>query len=173
MPVPKSYNYLLEPEMPRMIQEAVKLYGILETPGSRNNPTIMAWAKEVGGSVKSEYIADSVPWCGLFMAVVAKRADYEPPKDPLWALNWTTFGKWVKKGPKPNSPAIGDVLVFTRSGGGHVGLYVGQDSTYYYILGGNQSDRVNISKRRKNTLYTARRPNWRVSQPTTVKIKEI
>lgn len=169
MPLPKNYEFLLKPGMPRMIQEAVKLYGIVETPGSKNNSTILAWAKEVGGKVSTDYVADSIPWCGLFMAVVAKRADYEPPKDPLWALNWGTFGQWTKKGPKPNAPALGDILVFTRNGGGHVALYVGEDSTHYHILGGNQTDQVNVTRRLKSSLYTSRRPNWRVGQPSTVK----
>lgn len=171
--LPKAYEYLLKPGVPRLIQEAVKTYGTVETPGKANNKTIMAWAKEVGGSVSKVYTADSIPWCGLWMAVICKRSDYEPPRDPLWALNWGTFGTHVSKGPKPHAPALGDILVFTRNGGGHVALYVGEDDTHYHILGGNQTDQVNITRRRKSTLYTARRPTWRVGQPATVKVTKV
>jgi len=169
MSLPKNYQFLLGPTMPRLIQEAVKTYGTLEKAGKANNPTILGWAREVGGKVSSVYTADSIPWCGLWMAVVCKRSDYEPPRDPLWALNWGTFGQFYKSGLKPHAPSLGDILVFTRSGGGHVALYVGEDDTHYHILGGNQSDQVNIQRRAKKTLYTCRRPLWRVGQPATVK----
>jgi uncharacterized protein (TIGR02594 family) len=145
-----------------MIVEALKLYGTLETPGSANNPTIIAWAKEVGGEVADAYKADSIPWCGLFMAVVAKRAGKEIPKHPLWALSWSAFGAKV-----PDA-ALGDVLVFVRNGGGHVGLYVGEDASAFHVLGGNQSDRVCITRVSRGRLYAARRPLYRV-QPANVR----
>ena len=40
----------------------------------------------------------------------------EVPAHPLWALSWSAFGA------KSPAAALGDVLVFVRSGGGHVGL---------------------------------------------------
>jgi uncharacterized protein (TIGR02594 family) len=145
-----------------MIVEALKLYGTLESPGSANNPTIIAWAKEVGGEVADAYKADSIPWCGLFMAVVAKRAGKETPKHPLWALSWSAFGA------KSPAAALGDVLVFVRNGGGHVGLYVGEDAAAFHVLGGNQSDRVCITRVSRSRLYAARRPLYRV-QPGNVR----
>jgi hypothetical protein len=42
--------------------------------------------------------------------------------------------------------ALGDVLAFVRNGGGHVGLYVDEDASAYHVLGGNQSDRVSITR---------------------------
>ena len=47
--------------------------------------------------------------------VIAKRAGKEVPAHPLWALSWSAFGA------KPRAPGLGDVLVFTGSGGGHEG----------------------------------------------------
>ncbi|EDR9795743.1 TIGR02594 family protein, partial [Salmonella enterica subsp. enterica serovar Zongo] len=42
-------------------------------------------------------------------------------------------------------PALGCVAVFTREGGGHVGFVVGQNEKGdLMVLGGNQSDAVNI-----------------------------
>jgi uncharacterized protein (TIGR02594 family) len=140
-----------------MIVEALKLFGTMEKPGAANNPTIVAWAKEVGGEVADVYKADSIPWCGLFMAVVAKRAGKELPKHPLWALSWSAFGA------KAPAPALGDVLVFT-----HVGLYVGEDASAFHVLGGNQSDRVCITRIAKARLYAARRPLYRV-EPANVR----
>jgi uncharacterized protein (TIGR02594 family) len=160
--LPSRYGWLAREPGPKMIVEALKLFGTLETPGSANNPTIIAWAKEVGGEVADVYKADSIPWCGLFMAVVAKRAGKEIPNHPLWALSWSAFGA------KSPTAALGDVLVFVRNGGGHVGLYVGEDSSAFHVLGGNQSDRVCITRIAKNRLYAARRPLYRV-QPANVR----
>jgi uncharacterized protein (TIGR02594 family) len=161
--LPSKYAWLAKEGAPRMLIEALELYGTLETVGTKNNPTILAWAKEVGKDIQDVYTADSIPWCGLFMAVVAKRAAKEWPKTPLWALSWATFGKKVPE------PMLGDVLVFTRQGGGHVALYVGEDETAYHCLGGNQSDKVCISRIAKNRLYTARRPIYAIGQPANVR----
>jgi uncharacterized protein (TIGR02594 family) len=160
--LPSRYAWLAREPGPKMIVEALKLFGAMEKPGSANNPTIVAWAKEVGGEVADIYKADSIPWCGLFMAVVAKRAGKELPKHPLWALSWSAFGA------KAPAPALGDVLVFTRGGGGHVGLYVGEDASAFHVLGGNQSDRVCIARIAKARLYAARRPLYRI-QPANVR----
>ena len=154
--LPSRYAWLAREPGPKMIVEALKLFGTMEKPGAANNPTIVAWAKEVGGEVADVYKADSIPWCGLFMAVVARRAGKELPKHPLWALSWSAFGA------KAPAPALGDVLVFTRNGGGHVGLYIGEDASAFHVLGGNQSDRVCVARMAKSRLYAARRPLYRV-----------
>jgi uncharacterized protein (TIGR02594 family) len=148
--LPMEYRWLEEIQQPpRMVVEALKLYGTLETPGARTNPTILAWAKEVG--LTRVYTADSIPWCGLFMAVVAKRAGKSWPSTPLWALSWSKFGE------RAGQPRLGDVLTFIRPGGGHVGLYIGEDRDAYHVLGGNQSDAVTITRIAKTRLQQARR----------------
>ena len=160
--LPKRYAWLANEPGPKMLVEVLKLFGTLEAPGTRDNPKIIAWAKEVGGEVADVYKADSIPWCGLFVAVVAKRAGKDVPAHPLWALSWSAFGA------KAPEPALGDVLTFIRHGGGHVGLYVGEDKSAFHVLGGNQSDRVCISRVAKSRLYAARRPLYHV-QPTNVR----
>jgi uncharacterized protein (TIGR02594 family) len=159
MSLPIMYKWLLNEGGPKMLTEALKLYGTIETPGLGNSVTIISWADEVGGNVEDVYKADSIPWCGLFMAVVCKRADKEIVKSPLWALSWATFGEYTE------TPMLGDVLVFTRKGGGHVGIYVGEDATAYHVLGGNQDDRVSITRIAKSRLYTSRRPQWKIAAP--------
>lgn len=161
--LPSRYGWLAREPGPKMLVEALKLFGTLESPGSKNNPAILAWAKEVGGDVSGVYSADSIPWCGLFMAVVAKRAGKDIPKSPLWALSWANFGK-----PAPRA-MLGDVLAFKRNGGGHVALYVGEDSAGYHCLGGNQSDAVTITRIAKSRLHAARRPLYNV-QPDNVRV---
>lgn len=161
MNLPKKYQWLNSEPGPRMLVEALKLYGTKEMPGNADSPEILAWAKETG--LNRAYSSDAVAWCGLFMAVVAKRADKEFPKDPLWARNWVKFGEAA------DTPMLGDVLVFTRDGGGHVGIYVGEDDTTWHVLGGNQTDAVTITRLKKNRLLAARRPSWKIAQPSNVR----
>lgn len=167
MPLSDTYEWLAKEPGPKMLLEALKLLDIAEFSGAPDNPVILAWAKEVGGKVKRFYTKDSIPWCGLFMAVVAQRGAKTLPVDPLWALNWASFGKAVEQ------PMLGDVLVFVRrtpegTKAGHVALYVGEDDTCYHILGGNQADKVCIVRKEKSLLHAARRPNYKV-QPANVR----
>jgi uncharacterized protein (TIGR02594 family) len=164
--LPVRYGWLAREPGPKMLIEALKLYGTIEAAGSKNNPTIIAWAAEVGGEVKDVYSADSIPWCGLFMAVVAKRAGKDAPLHPLWALSWSAWGAKVDK------PMLGDVLTFTRTGGGHVAMYVGEDAQSYYTLGGNQADSVCITRMPNARLYAARRPLYR-EQPANVRVVKL
>ena len=166
--LPKLYQWLAQEEGPNMLRQALSHYGILEHKGKDNNPDITKWAKEIGGNIADVYTNDEIPWCGLFMGICAKRAGYALPKDPLWALNWGTFGV--------NQPVamLGDVLTFVRktstgARAGHVALYVGEDEAAYHVLGGNQSDSVCITRIAKNRLYAIRRPQFRIAQPKNVR----
>jgi len=171
MALEQHYQWLLQEPGPLMITKALELFDTKELSGTPNNPVIMKWAKEVGDDVAKVYNADEIPWCGLFMAVVAKRAKKQVVKDPLWALNWGTFGKFTSQ------PMLGDVLVFVRKDAqghkaGHVSLYVGEDQECYHVLGGNQSDKVCITRIAKARLYAARRPNYNV-QPKNVRVIQL
>jgi len=159
--IPVAYRWLetMTPQ-PLMIRHALAEYGVIEGSGASENPAIFGWAREVGlGRV---YSSDAIPWCGLFMAVIAKRANKAVPDKPLWALGWAKFGIAADR------PMLGDVLVFRRDGGGHVGLYAGEDSDAFHVLGGNQSDRVCFARIARSRLHAARRPLYRVA-PATVK----
>lgn len=159
-----QYAWLDREPGPRMLREALNLYGVKETLGENDNPVILDWAKECG--IKN-YIHDSTAWCGLFMAVVAKRAGKPIPENPLWARNWCGWGE-------PSAKELGAVLVFSRAGGGgHVGEYVGEDAEYYHVLAGNQDDCVCVMRLRKSRLIGCRamyknkpanvRPVWLIS----------
>ncbi len=125
---------------PPWIEVAQELLGIKETPGSFNNPKIIAWAKVIGGDIEKSYVADSIPWCGLFVAYCMVTAGIPPVKGALWALNWSNFGV------KLNVPHFGSIGTISRDGGGHVFFVVSQDRDSWHALGGNQSDMVNITR---------------------------
>lgn len=160
--LPTNYAWLANEPAPKMLIEALKLFGTLETPGNASNPVIMQWAKELG--LQDTYSNDAIPWCGLFMAIVAKRAGKDVPVNPLWALNWARFGK------QAYTAKLGDVLVFRRgNNSGHVALYVGEDETCYHTLGGNQSDSVCIIRMAKNRLYAVRN-QYHTAQPANCRV---
>lgn len=158
--LPKQYEWVRRETGPRIFVEAVKLLGVRETPGAANNPTIMQWAKATN---QRAYVADSVPWCGLGMAYIAMQAGWDIPTNPLWARNWAKWGTQV------SIAMLGDVLVFSRGKGGHVGLYAGEDATAYHVLGCNQDDMVNIKRIEKKRCIAIRRCPWRVNQPAQVR----
>lgn len=99
------------------------------------------------------------PWCGDFVETcIAVTLPTEVlPTNPYLARNWLKFGKTV------DPACFGSVLVFwriSRSGSaGHVGFYYSEDARNYHVLGGNQSDSINISAISKNRFLGARFPN--------------
>lgn len=135
------------------MEEAQRLTGVKEVAGRGSNPTILKWASAIGGWVKSYFDDDDIPWCGLFVAhCIGATLPNEPlPSNPLSALAWKPFGVASK-------PAPGAILVFSRSGGGHVGFYVGEDATAYHVRGGNQSNQVNVTRVAKDRHVATRWP---------------
>lgn len=161
----RQYAWLDAEPGPRLLREGLKTFGTVEVSGAGNNPSIMAWAKATGQD--RVYRADSIAWCGLWMAYVALQAGWEPPVNPLWARNWLNFGKVTVV------PMLGDVLIFARGNAGHVGVYVGEDAAAYHVLGGNQGDKVSIKRIAKNRLLGARRCPWRINQPGNIRRVEL
>lgn len=160
MALPREYQWIHNEGAPRHMLKAIELYGTREVVGSKHNPVIMGWAEETG--LSDIYIADEIPWCGLFVAVVIHRAGREVVKDPLWALNWGNFGVPVSE------PMYGDILTFVRPGGGHVGFYVGEDNVAYHVLGGNQGNAVSVLRIEKSRLKKAVRPAY-INAPVNVR----
>ena len=153
--------------------------GTLESPSTPNNPKILGWADEVARAQGTSYTkwaadwynSDKIAWCGLFVAVCAVRsangrADRLPPSKYLSALSWAEFGvpvQWKgREGLRLSEIWVGDVLVFIREGGGHVGICVGvsEDGTTVHVLGGNQGDKVSIAEIPVKRLYAVRRPPY-------------
>jgi uncharacterized protein (TIGR02594 family) len=174
--LPSAYGWLAAVgTLPRTIQCALDLYGTREVVGRGSNATIIGWRDELnaaapaGKPLVSGFSDDDIPWCGLFAAIVTyrrvKRIE-EVVKNPLWARNWTKYGVRAAK------PGLGDILVFARGSGGHVGFYVAEDKTTYHVLGGNQSNKVCITRISKDRFLAARRPVYK-SVPSSVKPYEV
>lgn len=144
---------------PKWLTVARALRGVREVPGAGNSPTIMGWAAgKAKAFLGALYNADSVPWCGLLAAHCIAEAGLKPPAIALRAKSWATWGVGLSR----EALAPGAVLVFEREGGGHVAFYVGEDDTAYHVLGGNQSDQVNIMRIAKARCIARR---WPASVP--------
>lgn len=160
------YDWLGSEQYPRHLVRAVETIGVLEEDGRTNNPVILGWAREIGGWVGNFYLRDEIPWCGLWMAMIMRRSDRGPlPRNPLAALEWAEFGIQA-----PMYPCLADILVFKRKGGGHVGLYVGEDDECYHVLGGNQRDQVCVARIERSRLYAARRVGYQLTPPNVRRV---
>jgi uncharacterized protein (TIGR02594 family) len=173
-----AYAWLNAEPGPKMLLEALKLYGTEEKRGPGSNPVILAWADELGAELGTAYAKwaaawyddDAKPFCGLGMAVVAQRANPDdrperrPPDKYLAAASWATWGRPVAR----EDAMLGDVLVFTREGGGHVALYCAEDDTTLHVLGFNQSDSVTVAPIAKDRCIAVRRPAY-LTQPANVR----
>jgi len=121
-----------------------KLTGEAEIPGIKANPQIVEYfkASKFWGSDDS---GGQNAWCGSFVAWVMQQNKMEPVKNAFRAKEWASFGKPLDK------PVFGAIGIKSRKGGGHVAFVVGQsaDGNYLYMLGGNQSNSVNVAKYKK------------------------
>ena len=171
--IPARYAFLnTVGPLPRVVLHGLSLLGTNEVPGRGSNAVIEAWRDELNAAqpgLVAGFSDDSVPWCGLYAAVVAHRAGKKVVAQPLWARNWVRFGRLVAQNwdsdTRPSldfepgmRASLGDVLVFVRDGGGHVGFYIAEDSNNYHVLGGNQSDSVTIARIAKERCIAVRRP---------------
>ncbi|TCP36558.1 TIGR02594 family protein [Sphingomonas sp. BK235] len=144
---------------PAWLAAARAKLGTREAPGPANSPTIMGWAKRVGNkALGMVYNADSVPWCGLFVATCMHEAGIKPAPIAVRAKAWATWGLALSI----DELAPGAVLVFERPGGGHVGFYDGETATAYRVLGGNQGDAVSCAWIAKERCVARR---WPSDQP--------
>ncbi|MEH3091995.1 MAG: TIGR02594 family protein [Agrobacterium cavarae] len=134
---------------PVWMRDARRYLGVKEIPGEKSNAVIIGWAKALGGWIANWFKNDDTPWCGLFVsnAIATTLPKESMPANPLGALNWAKFGQ-------ESRAARGAILVFERAGGGHVGFYVGEDSEYFHVLGGNQDNAVSITRVKKGRLVT-------------------
>jgi uncharacterized protein (TIGR02594 family) len=108
--------------------------GTKEISGSKHNPRIIEYHSTTG-----KFSDDETPWCASFVNWVMQKAGYQGTNSAL-ALSWQSWGKKLTK------PAYGSIAVFSWGGGkGHVGFVVGKSGNNIQVLGGNQSNQVNVT----------------------------
>lgn len=138
---------------------AQRFIGMEEVSGKTSNPQILAmltldqeWPKD-----------DEVPWCSGFVNYIAWLLRLPRSKN-LRARSWLGVGWPIHV----NDARAGFDVVILKRGGviqpgpevmdapGHVGFYAGRDERLL-ILGGNQSDGVNITAYNSDRLLGCRR----------------
>lgn len=161
-------------ELPKMVTEGIKILGTKEIPGPKNNPVIMALANELG--VADIYTSDDTQaWCAIAHCGVARRAGkivtYPDKYDFLRAL---AFAKQYKLNPtqwelvQAKDAKFGDSMVFQRPGGGHDAINIGESTTHFIVMGGNQNNLYSFTRVAKERLYAILRPKYNTI-PASVK----
>jgi uncharacterized protein (TIGR02594 family) len=120
---------------PAWLIEARKNISTTETKGPRHTAAVLEyWRSSKLSGIKD----DETPWCAAFVGAMLERTGIKSTRSDS-AKSYLTWGQPLKQ------PLPGCVAVFWRDGGGHVGFVVGQDSDRrLLVLGGNQSDAVNV-----------------------------
>lgn len=131
-----------------------KYYGIKEFKGkTENSPTIMAWKKKV---IPHSTYDEQYSWCAIFIHNMLDEVGLItlPLSEAAGARNY------LKLGIEVTEPVLGDLVVFKRGTGwqGHVSTFIRESADgKIWVLGGNQSDAVNISAYSKASLLGYRR----------------
>jgi len=139
---------------------AQRFIGISEASGPTSNPHVLAMLR-----LDQEWPeGDQVPWCSAFMNYIAWLLRL-PRSKSLRARSWLMVGKPVSL----EEAEIGfDVVILKRGSGnqpgpdvieapGHVGFFAGREGSKILVLGGNQSDSVNLSRYPSSRLLGIRR----------------
>ncbi|EMO5715839.1 TIGR02594 family protein [Enterobacter bugandensis] len=120
---------------PKWIAEAKKYIGEREVKGRAHNPLIVQFWKDIKRSGIKD---DETPWCSAMAGAVLERVGIK-------STRFESAKSWLEWGGPLDVPAYGCVVVFSRNGGGHVGFVVGQTPDGdLLVLGGNQSDAINV-----------------------------
>lgn len=162
---------------PPWITTARGFIGTQEVPGSGDNPLILTWPGIIAAAFPNKaglnsycalYTNDDIAWCGLFTGVCFSINGIMPVFGSgdlqrfLWAQAWKGFGVRL------DAPRLGCVAVLAR----HVGFYVGEEGSNYLILGGNQSNGVNIKRFAKDAIEEFRWPDAIAAQPSPAPLVE-
>ena len=140
-------------QAPKWMPIARAEYGVSEILGARHNPRILEY--HASTSLGAE--TDEVSWCSSFVnwcVDLSGAAGTRSAAARSW-LNWRGAATIL-----PENARYGDVVVFKRgsqSWQGHVAFFVYQAQGLIWHLGGNQSNRVNVSSSPASALLGVRR----------------
>ncbi len=124
--------------------------GVDEVAGPEHNPRIVEYHQ----STSLKATDDETPWCSSFVNWCMEQAGEEKTNSAM-ARSWLKWGEELAK------PRKGCVAVFSRGNiptAGHVGFYVDEINGRILLLGGNQSNQININSYPKSSLLGYRWP---------------
>jgi uncharacterized protein (TIGR02594 family) len=97
-----------------------------------------------------------VPWCGYAVAYSIKKAGGKPPANYASGNGYVRYGKAVKL----SQARKGDIVTVRSSrarSGSHVGIFSHKQKGRVCLIGGNQSNRVQVSCYRAASVRSVRR----------------
>lgn len=149
---------------PIWLSVARLLVGVREIPGPQSNPIILNWARFI--EAPAWYHDDDQAWCTVAMNALLKGCQ-RPMSGTGYALlrakSFESYGQQMLE------PALGAILVFSRDLGGHVGLYLGETATHFFVWGANQGNAVSLAWILKDRLTAIRWPPG-VSLPSPMRV---
>lgn len=117
-----------------------------------SNPKVVAYFKDSGNAGVKD---DATAWCAAFVGAMLKRAGLKGT-GKLTARSYLDWGVPVER--KDARP--GDIVIFKRgrsSWQGHVAFFVKDRGALIDVLGGNQSNAVNVKGYQASALLGIRR----------------
>jgi uncharacterized protein (TIGR02594 family) len=141
---------------PSWVLEARKFMGLRELKGPQHAADILQFWRDIKrGGIKN----DETPWCAAFVGAMLERVG-------IVSTRYESAKSYLAWGVKLAVPAYGCIVVFSRDGGGHVGFVVGLDKRgNLFVLGGNQSDAVNVRVFERSRVVGYRWPDG-ITLPT-------
>jgi uncharacterized protein (TIGR02594 family) len=133
----------------RAFATAYKELGVSEIYGEKHNPRILEYHKATDYGATQ----DEVAWCSSFVNWCIQKAGGKGTRS-VRARSWLKWGKPV------DVPQKGDVVIFSRppeTWTGHVAFFISDEGATITVLGGNQSNKVKLSKYDKTRLLGYRR----------------
>jgi len=125
--------------MNKIFEIALMEYGETGLIGANHNPRILTYFRAAGFKWVKD---DETAWCAAFVNWCFWKAGCVVP-GTLAARSFLKVGK------RTLAPKLGDLVVLWRGSKdsvyGHVGFYIKETATAVYILGGNQSNAVNVT----------------------------
>lgn len=135
----KLEENMIDDDEPKWLTIGKSYIGLKEVPGAESNEAIDAFFADAG----FPGFHDDTAWCAAYLGAMLKRSGY-PTLKSLTARDYLHYGIRLDK------PKVGAIAVLwresRRSWKGHVGFVVSinWEAKTFKILGGNQSDGVNI-----------------------------
>lgn len=129
-----------------LVVKGIKEIGTRKIEGEKSNPKVLNYFRSIVGLNVDN---DEIAWCSAFLNYICKEVGL-PTSDSLMARSWLKIGQAI------NNPEMGDIVIFWRDkiDGplGHVGIYLASTDKDIFVLGGNQSNEVNVSRFSKSKL---------------------
>ena len=125
-----------------------------------NNPKVVAYFKDSGNPGVMD---DETAWCAAFVGAMLKRAGIKG----TGKLNARSYLDWGTPVDRKNA-LPGDVVIFKRGNSswqGHVAFFVKDRGALIDVLGGNQSNAVNVKGYQAAALLGIRRPPKATAKP--------